>query len=61
MKQYEKMPDCFEYSLYKLIYYTEVLKSKAEDSIFKEADIEAAILQIISTIEKQFKDEAYPK
>jgi hypothetical protein len=55
------MPDCFEYSLYKLIYYTEVLKSKAEDTIFKEADIEAAILQIISTIEKQFKDEAYPK
>ena len=46
------MPECFEYSLYKLIYYTEVLKSKAEDSIFNETDIEAAILQIISIIEK---------
>jgi hypothetical protein len=55
------MPNCLEYSLYKLTYLTEVLKAKAEDSIFKEKDIEDSILLIISDIEKQYNDEAYPK
>jgi hypothetical protein len=55
------MPDCLEKSLYKLNYFTEVLKAKAKDDIFKEKDLQIAILENISTIENQFKEEAFSK
>jgi hypothetical protein len=35
-----------------LNYLTEVLKSKAEDSIFKETDIEGAIIETINAMKK---------
>jgi hypothetical protein len=55
------MPDCLEKSLYKLTYFAEVLKANAKDSIFKEANIESAIIQTIAAIDKQFKVEAFSK
>ena len=61
MRQYLEMPDCLEFSLYKLTYFTEVLKSKAQDSIFNESDIKQSILELISSIDTLYKDEAYPK
>ena len=55
------MPVCLEKSLYKLTYFAEVLKANAKDTIFKEANIEGAIIQTIAAIDTQFKVEAFSK
>ena len=52
MELHKDMPDCFESSLNKLIYFSQILIDNRSDEIFNEVDIPSAINRIGQDIEK---------